>query len=75
MPKFLRAFAGLLFVAAALQAIPRNPPVPMCYDLPTCTFQGGHTWTQSHPCQQGSYTAYVYINEVGDWCLYGPVMP
>ncbi len=78
MPKLLRPIAVLLFAAAALYAAPSfaGPQhIPLCYDLPLCTFQGGYTWTLSHPCRQGSYTAYVYINEVGDWCLYGPVMP
>ena len=77
MTKLLRPIAVLLFVAIALYAVPSfgiPPHIPFCFDLPTCTFQGG-TWTLSHPCRQGTYTAYVYVNAAGDWCLYGPVMP
>jgi hypothetical protein len=74
--KLLRCLVVALFVATALFAIPPSASaiIPMCYDLPTCTFQGG-TWTLSHPCRQGTYILYVYINAAGDWCLYGPVMP
>ena len=74
MPKFLRPLAVLLFAATAVYAAPRPPFVPMCYDLPTCTFSSG-TWHYSHPCQQGDHTAYVYINQADEWCLFGPVMP
>lgn len=73
MPKFLRPLAVLLFVSAA--AVSARPVfIPMCYDLPTCTFRSG-TWQPSHQCMQGTYVATVYVNETGDWCLYGPVMP
>ena len=74
MSRFLRPLAVLLFAATAVSAAPRPPFIPMCYDLPTCTFSSG-TWTLSHPCRQGTSTVYVYVNQAGAWCLYGPIMP
>ena len=74
MPKFLRPLAVLLFAATAAYAVPRPVFIPMCYDLPTCTFSTG-TWHYSHQCNLSGHVAYVYINETGDWCLGGAEMP
>jgi hypothetical protein len=77
MPKFLRFVAVLLFAGTALYAVPfplEPPPPPTCYDLPWCTFSPG-TWHYSHQCMKDGRVAYVYENQVGDWCLGGAEMP
>jgi hypothetical protein len=74
--KFLRPLAVLLFVATAVYAVPRNPeaPPPICYDLPTCQ-NPDSSYTYSHECLQNGYVAYVWVDPLGNWCLYGPILP